>query len=517
MSVGTGHRPLHGVVIAVLSVVLAGCTGVTDGGQAESTPTTAAQAVSTGQFSAADRSTASSDVSERAEVDASPIVALRTASTLSPAEPINTWQLTSPLPTGLQRRLGPDDLLGPLRQFRPLAIGQGYEVTDRCEHPDLAGAYAGLSTGGPLSEWGIWARQRNRTEQRLVRCTVKRFEVSYNRGQIKRFPTRAQAMQWIAQRQNEALRSRSFPFGAGIHGFASSETSDARSPFRVMFAPWDAPVDEVRILPETVAVREGVLRGLVRNWSRHLWAYEVTISAEGHGFAWPLSVQPGEIAPFEIHGWDGPVDASVIEFAVDADMSWHVDPSRAFERGFGPTLWVGATTKRPLPESLRDRYPALTADIAPNSVSVGIVRWDTGLGIPNSHPSLADEIGASHEIGDLVVADLRGYGMVFDYAGRVLDVGPAMLTTGRSSIWKAQRRPVVEVSSIPVHGSEHPEQYSLDVRLDVHVAGPEPRDRLGEYYYADLREFDEERWYRDTFDGGFVLWVGAAYPGRNAE
>ena len=314
-------------------------------------------------------------------------------------------------------------------------------------------------------------------------------------------------------KQSETARAMTLPDGTPAMGYTDSWSE----PFVTKFAPWDAPLDEVRILPQTVAVRGGVLRGVVRNWSRHLWAYEVTVSAEGHDFVWPLSVQPGEIAPFEIHGWDGLTDPDLIEFAVDADMSWHTDPSRAFERGIGPTLWAGDTTKRPMPQGLRDRYPTLTADIASDSVSVGIVRWDTGLRKPDSHPSLADEIGGLHEAGDLVVDDLRGYGMVFDYAGRVLDVGPAILTTGRSSIWEAGGPPVVEVRGVPVQGSESGAEYSLDVRLDVHVVGPEPEGGLGEHHYADLRVFDAERWYRGTLDGGFVLWVGAAYPARDSE
>ena len=58
-------------------------------------------------------------------------------------------------------------------------------------------------------------------------------------------------------------------------------------PFGIEFAPVDAPVDEVRVLPGTVAVSGGVLRGLVRNWSRHLWAYGVTVTVGEQAFEWP--------------------------------------------------------------------------------------------------------------------------------------------------------------------------------------------------------------------------------------
>ncbi|WP_420624146.1 hypothetical protein [Candidatus Poriferisodalis sp.] len=96
------------------------------------------------------------------------------------------------------------------------------------------------------------------------------------------------------------------------------------------FAPADAPVDAVRVLAESVKVRDGVLRGLVRNWSRSLFAYGATVTADGKSWHWPLSVQPGETAPFEIDGWDGPTDPALIEFAVDAEMSPEIDISRAW-------------------------------------------------------------------------------------------------------------------------------------------------------------------------------------------
>jgi len=91
------------------------------------------------------------------------------------------------------------------------------------------------------------------------------------------------------------------------------------------------PLDEVRVLPGTVALgADGVLRGLVRNWSRMLWAYGVVVSADGREWLWPLSIQPGETAPFEIGGWDGPAEAASIDFAVTAEMSNDSDLSRAW-------------------------------------------------------------------------------------------------------------------------------------------------------------------------------------------
>lgn len=393
-------------------------------------------------------------------------------------------------PKGLQRALGLSDRPGPLLPFLGSALGFEYEVTDRCDAVD----------------------QQDREEPG---CGRERFSVRSSNG-VQYYGTLQEARNSILQRKYEAARATTLPHPTYSLGFSALWDE----PFRTVFAPWDAPVDEVGVLVETVAVRGGVLRGLVRNWSRHLWAYEVTVGVGGHAFVWPLSVQPGEIAPFEIHSWDGPADADAIEFTVDADMTWHVDPSRAFESGDGPTLWVGTTTQRRLPESLRQRYPMLTADIAADSVSLGIAHWYTGLLKPASHPSIAGEIGDYHASpGHLVVDDLRGYGAVFDYAGRVLDVGPAILTDLRQSLVRAAP-PDFEVRSVPDPGLRQPLPYSLDVLFDVHVAEVQPGEGVDEYFYANRKDIAEEgeiAWYRSTYDGGFVLWIGAAFPTQPAS
>lgn len=94
------------------------------------------------------------------------------------------------------------------------------------------------------------------------------------------------------------------PYGTRPHGFRD----DTGAGFGIVYSSAAALVDDVRVLTDTVLVRDGVLRGLVRNWSRTLWAYGVAVTADGRSWHWPLSVQPGEVAPFEIDGWDGPAD-----------------------------------------------------------------------------------------------------------------------------------------------------------------------------------------------------------------
>ena len=61
-----------------------------------------------------------------------------------------------------------------------------------------------------------------------------------------------------------------------------------------------SPVDSLEVLPESVSVAGGVLRGLAQNRSRSLWArgvvVEATDPAGGEGlWRFPLAVQPGEV------------------------------------------------------------------------------------------------------------------------------------------------------------------------------------------------------------------------------
>ena len=75
---------------------------------------------------------------------------------------------------------------------------------------------------------------------------------------------------------------------------------------------WTFPledIDEIRVMPDSVLVRDGVVRGLVRNFSKTLFGREVTVTAsaaEGKESVnndavpvsgrFPLTVQPGERA-----------------------------------------------------------------------------------------------------------------------------------------------------------------------------------------------------------------------------
>ncbi|WP_419554781.1 hypothetical protein [Candidatus Poriferisodalis sp.] len=139
-----------------------------------------------------------------------------------------------------------------------------------------------------------------------------------------------EALEWYEDRSDgfRAASVNSIP--AGMMPAGSFGGFDGSVP-RIEYSDTGDPRDEVRVLLETVAVGDdGVLRGLVRNWSRTLWAYGTIVGAGDGEWAWPLSVQPGETAPFEIEDWDGPGDATLIEFSIHAEMSNDADLSRAW-------------------------------------------------------------------------------------------------------------------------------------------------------------------------------------------
>ncbi len=439
--------------------------------------------------------------------------------------------------SGLQRSIGAGDLPGPLWARRGTSGNRSWyrqswaRIFDRCWELDEHGNVAGGDYHSLEYVFGERADRKYRPACPDTSRSDSRFSVHFrgpwSDNESDAFPTREQAQVWVDERWAEAERaereSTGLPRNVDGFGFVNSLGLGQGEPFGIGFAPVDAPVDEVRVLSGTVAVSGGVLRGLVRNWSRRLWAYGVTVAAGEHVFEWPLSVQPGEVAPFEIGGWDGPTDAGLIDIDVTAELSWHADPSRAWElaSGYPRVLRVGELTRRGLPDSVRDRYVHVTGDVAAGSVSLGSVEV---LSVPlrgaTSHLSLRDVYD------DFAVADLRGYGALFDSHGRVVDVGPAPTVGVTSYDGRGVAERFEEVTRLPHplaeprHGS--PIAAFVAVLFDIHADLARDGYEFGEPggTYWDTVRFDDEfvvigdrRFPREgTLHGGFILWTGAAHP-----
>ena len=431
------------------------------------------------------------------------------------------WIGAGPPARGLQRPLGPGDIPGPLwtmdRFGPPVKFSSGQmwaRIFDYCwelqeDDTVTGGDYHSIEYvfgHRPDRKYHPHCPDNSNRDKRFV--ADFRSPWGYH---SRSFPAREQAQAWLDERwmQVEAVArsARGLPPNAHERGF---ESLHGHSLYGIEFPPYYAPIDEVRVLPDTVAISDGVLRGLVRNWSRHLWAYEVTITVDGHEFVWPLSIQPGEAAPFEIAGWVGSADPAEAQIAVAANMSWHTDPSRASGRYTGwIKLFKHPDSPRVLEDSLRDRYPQVTPDVASGSRTSLIMdtEWQL-LTVPSSHLSIADAVG------DLTVADLRAYVAVYDSHGRIFDVGPAEILgwTWDSNLGS---RNLVRVDAWP-HPAVDLDDRSVLLWFAVHQAPVTvPGEQPGPYTTeATVIDGDESTMSYEPFDGGFVLWVGAAFPSR---
>ena len=176
----------------------------------------------------------------------------------------------------------------------------------------------------------------------------------------------------------------------------------------------DAFSDEVAVRADSVLVSGGAVRGLVQNMSQRLFARHVTVSVGDRAWVFPLTVQPGEVVPFEIEGYAGPSDPGSIGFEVSAQLVPEPDPKRSFHVTESPGIW--ADTWDEIGYRLH-AYPHITR---PEGVSgddwVQVYETLIRLREPTSHPSVADEVEG------LVVEDLRVFLTRMDDQDRVLKV-----------------------------------------------------------------------------------------------
>ena len=191
---------------------------------------------------------------------------------------------------------------------------------------------------------------------------------------------------------------------------------------------WNFPLedfDEV-VVEDSVLVRDGIVRGLVRNLSKTMFAREVTVTArpaagtesenndaQAVSGRFPLTVQPGERAPFEINGWAGSDNPALFDLAVAANLSDRVDITRSFSFGTG-----GNVTTRTLDEEfLKNFVPDFVYQAEKHKIGddglLMIEYISAYLTAPTSHSSLKDQV-LSQSIEDLrVYMALIGAGKVY--------------------------------------------------------------------------------------------------------
>ncbi|MCY4518631.1 MAG: hypothetical protein OXB99_15490 [Acidimicrobiaceae bacterium] len=305
-------------------------------------------------------------------------------------------------------------------------------------------------------------------------------------GGLRRFQTREGAVEHqqlllAGHRERNKNTIEGDTHGLSPHGNTRS--------FLIRFADAGSPVDEVRLLDGSVQVVDGVLRGLVRNWSRRYWAYEVTVNAGDREFLWPLSVQPGELAPFEIEGWSGTVDPERIEIAVNAIMTDEADLSRIFRFYQEWCRWESVEDlTRPYPEHILDGLRRQGI----GNLCATLIDFHS----PLSHPSFPDN---DRSLTNLVrIDDLRAY-------------------LGRFTA------PRADSEDFDIDGSASPVLIDL---LPLPLLADLRDGRYGEVDRWPIWRIDEDWLYASdplleavyaTGTGRFTIWIGTTHDAGNGE
>ena len=249
---------------------------------------------------------------------------------------------------------------------------------------------------------------------------------------------------------------------------------------------WDFPledIDEVAVVEGSVLVRDGVVRGLVRNFSKTMFAREVTVTARPAAGAesennnaqavsgrFPLTVQPGERAPFEIEGWTGSETPDMFDLSVSAKMSTRVDISRSFAFGTGGTVTTRAVDEKFFKGFVPDFVYQAEKHKIRDDGRLMLEFISVNLSAPTSHPSLKDQVLNQN------IEDLRVY-MALIGAGKIHDIVEPPLFV---SAWSA----------------DHPHFYPQVVNLPTLFRG-------GTFYGFDIVFIPEYSWH---------IWVGEPGP-----
>ncbi len=253
---------------------------------------------------------------------------------------------------------------------------------------------------------------------------------------------------------------------------------------------------------DTVHITNGVLRGLIHNTSSYRYARNVEVGFRYPWdenvvmvWQWPLTMQPGERAPFEIPISNDTQDPEGLSIIVSALMSDVIDVSRAFQvllnnvgtvGGFvGPVLYnptknsfyylsdlgipgVYATFRPIVPlhfsiEEFLATYPEIVVmDSAIEAENSYFYEYHAEIEVPDSHPSLRTTIRNQH------ISELKAYVATFDSNGRVVDVEMLQPFT---DVYQASTdsMELLEVNSIPSPDVRSPSAVRLLVTLPRNV------------------------------------------------
>ncbi len=273
-------------------------------------------------------------------------------------------------------------------------------------------------------------------------------------------------------------------------------------------------IEEIYIDSDSVRMGSGLIRGLLHNQSEKNFAREVTVSAtiKDTGallgtWKWPLSVQPGERAPFEIPYSQSDLTAEQIEITVSATLSEEVDPTRSFvifdyaygrvheetsrnphqSRHFnadqevmpGDYLNIYAFWKPPDYSYSKEEFANIYGEIVASEELANLELFTyldmyARLVPPLSHPELAKTITTQF------IKNLRAYTAIFDHDMKVVDVKEIPLFTavyGEANVLG----PYVEVDTIPA-----PNRWSPNAVRLLRIIPYEDEADMEEGYFSQI-------------------------------
>lgn len=280
------------------------------------------------------------------------------------------------------------------------------------------------------------------------------------------------------------------------------------------------PTNQIIVEVNSVLVTGNVVRGLVRNLSDKQIAKKMNVAvtspngdALGDEWYWPLSIQPGERAPFEIAIPEHDVSVHDLVFEVNAEFAEGVDLTRAFlldiyDSGsiygdkfahlYASERFAGVDPGDYLDHrgiwnlSRRQYFEHEFAEVYDNASIVGdLAEADlfefrdvyARLEVPHSHPDLEDVIRKQY------ISELQAFAAILDSESRVISVrrlqpftpvyGPANIDT-----------PYVAVDSIPASNRWSPDA----VRLLLTIPFSDEVERQQGYGY--------QIWIGGTTEGG---------------
>ncbi|MCY4068865.1 MAG: hypothetical protein OXE79_07150 [Acidimicrobiaceae bacterium] len=222
-----------------------------------------------------------------------------------------------------------------------------------------------------------------------------------------------------------AVQNDSCLYGCGHHLGSGGEELGYQAPHDVFAV--ETPVDEVIVLWDTIALRDDKLLGLVQNRSAALFAREVTVTLDEHESVFALTLQPGEVAPFELDAETLSALPERSEITVKAILSPDPDLSRAFYGDpiniFNPlgsvdwkVSWIQMQINDPdFGANWVPLDPSLNLD---DEVFIRVWQINVDLLEPTSH---SDNAAVAAGLETLIIKDMRAYLTLLDEKGRVFE------------------------------------------------------------------------------------------------